>query len=56
MLLLKAAGGTTDGAAGQAAPWLDLHWAGGGGGGAGVAAAGAGGAGAAGVVWLTAVG
>ena len=51
MLLLRAAGGAggaTAGAAGQAAPWPDLHWAGGGGSGGGAQASGAGHAGGAG--------
>ncbi|MBN9479118.1 MAG: DUF2793 domain-containing protein [Bordetella sp.] len=45
MLLLRAgggAGGASAGAAGQAAPWPDLHWAGGGGSGGGANASGAG--------------
>lgn len=41
-LLLKAAGGAADGALGQAAPWPDLHWAGGGGAGGGAMASGSG--------------
>lgn len=44
-LTLKATGGTTQGAAGQTAPWLDLHWAGGGGAGGGAHASGGGQAG-----------
>ncbi len=51
MLLLRAAGGAggaTAGAAGQAAPWPDLHWAGGGGSGGGAQALGTGHAGGAG--------
>ncbi|GAA0777759.1 DUF2793 domain-containing protein [Brevundimonas olei] len=42
------AGGATVGAAGQAAPWPDLHWAGGGGSGGGAQASGTGHAGGAG--------